>query len=97
MCRRTRSSLKRLEVLREVVPKARNFLVMSDVHSTDQVAAARAAAEGSGVRLTLVEFHKPPYDFKRAFETARKARVQGMFQLASPGFHLRRDELPSCR
>jgi putative ABC transport system substrate-binding protein len=84
---------KRFEVLREVVPKARNFLVMSDVHSRDQVAAARTAAEASGVRLTLVEFHQPPYDFQGAFETARKAKVQGVVQLASPGFHLRRDEI----
>lgn len=84
---------KRFEVLREVAPKARNFLVMSDVHSRDQVAAARTAAEASGVRLTLVEFHKPPYDLHGAFETARKAKVQGVVKLASPAFHLRRDEI----
>src|SRR5207244_3614933 len=55
---------KRFEILRELLPGARSILVMADVHSRDQVAAARTAAEASGVRLTLVEFHQPPYDFR---------------------------------
>src|SRR5437870_2137805 len=75
------------------LPRARNFLVLSDVHSRDQVAAAQAAAEASGVRMTLVEFSNPPYDFAPAFAAARKARADGVVTLASPVLFARREEL----
>ena len=84
---------KRFELLREALPRARNFLVFSDVYSRDQVAAAQAAAQASDVRMTLVEFSNPPYDFAPAFAAARKARADGMVTLASPVLFARRDEL----
>jgi putative ABC transport system substrate-binding protein len=88
---------KRFEVLREALPRARNFLVLSDVHSRDQVAAAQAAAEASGVRMTLIEFSNPPYDFAPAFAAARKARADGMVVLNSPVFFPRQEELAALQ
>jgi ABC-type uncharacterized transport system substrate-binding protein len=84
---------KRVELLREALPRARTFVVFSDVHSRDQVAAAQTAAEASGVRMTLVEFSNPPYDFAPAFAAARKMRADGMVNLASPVLYGRRAEL----
>lgn len=88
---------KRFELLRELLPHARNFLVLSDVHSRDQVVPARAAAEASGVRMTLVELSNPPYDFAPAFAAARKERADGMVVLNSPVFFARGKELAALQ
>ena len=84
---------KRLEILREVLPRARRFLVLSDIFSKDQVAAVRDAADVAKVQLTVIEFGKSPYDFAAAFESAHQARVEGFIGLASPVFATRSAEL----
>jgi len=77
---------KRLEIMREVVPTARRFLVLADVFSKDQLEAVRRTANAAGVQLTIVEFSKQPYDFAGAFETGRKADAQALIGLASGVF-----------
>lgn len=77
---------KRLELMREVMPHAGRFLVLADVFSRNQVAAARAAAERVGVELTVVEFSRRPYDYAAAFEQARKVGAGALVGLASPVF-----------
>jgi putative ABC transport system substrate-binding protein len=71
---------KRLEIMREVLPRARRFLVLSDIFSKDQVAAVRDAADAAKVQLTVIEFGKSPYDFAAAFESAHQARVEGFYR-----------------
>jgi putative ABC transport system substrate-binding protein len=85
--------VKRMEILRELLPRARSFLVLADVFSKDQVRPVRAAAEAAGIRLTVIEFTDHPYDFASAFEAGRKAKVEGMIGLASPVFPQRREEI----
>jgi putative ABC transport system substrate-binding protein len=77
---------KRLEIMREVLPAARRFLVLADVFSKDQIAAARKAAEAARVELSLAEFTGQPYDFSGAFEAAMKMRAEALMALASPAF-----------
>jgi putative ABC transport system substrate-binding protein len=77
---------KRFEIMREVVPMARRFLVLSDVYTRDQLTAARKAAEIAGLQVTVVEFSKLPYDFAGAFETGSNARVEAFAILSSPVF-----------
>jgi putative ABC transport system substrate-binding protein len=77
---------KRLEIMKEVVPAAKRFLIFSDSFSRDQLAAARKAAEVAGVRLIAVDFASKPYDFVGAFETGAKAQAQGFVTLSSPEF-----------
>lgn len=77
---------KRMQIMREVVPAARRFLVFVDVYSMDQIGAVRRAAEAARVELTVIEFSKPPYDFAGAFEAGRKAQVEALVGLASPLF-----------
>jgi putative ABC transport system substrate-binding protein len=84
---------KRLEIMREVLPAARRFLVLSDLFSRDQLPAVRNAAESAGVQLTVIEFTKPPYDLVGAFETARQARVDALIGLTSPVTATRASEL----
>lgn len=77
---------KRFQIMGEAVPAARRFLVLSDAFTQDQLIAARKAADGMGLQLTVVEFAKPPYDFAAAFDTGRKARVEAFMVLTSPAF-----------
>jgi len=85
--------VKRLEILRELLPRARSFLVLSDGFARDQLGPLRAAADTAGISLTVVQFNDHPYDFEAAFETGRKARVEGLIGLASPVFPQRRKEI----
>jgi putative ABC transport system substrate-binding protein len=84
---------KRVQILREIVPAARHFLVLADTFSKNQVDAARRAADSVGMQLTVIEFSKPPYDYAGAFEAGRKDEVQGFVTLASPVFAFDRAQL----
>src|SRR5712692_3161166 len=77
---------KRVEIMREVLPAARRFFVLTDVPSAGQVGAARKAAETAGVQLRVIEFSKLPYDFAGAFEEARKAGGEALIGLRSAVF-----------
>ena len=83
---------KRLEIAREVLPKARRFLVLSDRFNADHLAVLKKAAAGR-VELTVVEFAKSPYDFRAAFEAGRRERVDAVWLHTSPEFVQRREEL----
>ena len=86
---------KRFEIMREVVPAARNFLVLVDGFSRDQLGPVRAAAGAASIRLTVIEFASPPYDLASAFESGRKAQVDGFIGSASPNFSQRRADIAS--
>jgi putative tryptophan/tyrosine transport system substrate-binding protein len=77
---------KRLEILREIIPQAQRFLVLTDVFCRDQVPALQAAAKAARVQLTVIELARPPYDFSAAFAAGQRAQVEGFIGLTSPGF-----------
>jgi putative ABC transport system substrate-binding protein len=77
---------KRLDIMREVLPSSRRFLVLSDDTTRSQLAALRQRAAASGTSLTVVEFSKQPYDFAAAFDTARREKAEGLIGLASAVF-----------
>jgi putative ABC transport system substrate-binding protein len=84
---------KRLEMMRDVLPRARRFLTLGDEHSRDQLAPLREAAKGSGIELIVVEFTTHPYDLEEAFETGRRAKVEALVGLASPVLNQRRNDI----
>jgi putative ABC transport system substrate-binding protein len=77
---------KRFELMREAVPGARRFLVLSDPFTPDQLVVARRVADRMGLQLTVAEFARQPYDFLDAFEAGRKAKVDAFMVLTSPAF-----------
>jgi putative tryptophan/tyrosine transport system substrate-binding protein len=96
--------VKRFELMREVVPNARRFLVLADPFSAEQVPTAHDAAKQARVDLTIVDLQKKPYDYAAAFEAGRRAGAQGLVGLASPVFsddasliagHLRKHRMPA--
>ncbi len=84
---------KRLEILREIVPHAQRFLVLSDVFCRDQVPAVQAAAQLGKVQITVIEMGRPPYDFAAAFASGQRAQVEGFIGLTSPEFANRSSEI----
>src|ERR1044071_8858838 len=54
---------KRVEFLREVVPKVRRMAIFWDAFSADQLEEADAVARSIGLQLQRFEFRDPPYGF----------------------------------
>ena len=78
--------MKRLELLREILPRLSRILVLSDPYTNSQLKALRVAAERMRIEIVEAGFTTPPYDFQPGFENGRKARVEALFLPSSPVF-----------
>src|SRR5215475_6914247 len=65
---------KRMELLREIVPKAHRIAILSDDFTVDQLKMAESTARSFGLLHQPIEFHKLPYDYIAAFGNAVKER-----------------------
>jgi len=77
--------IKRFEVMREIAPHARRFLVFSDAFSKDQLREVRKVAANSGLEVIAVEFSQPPYDLLAALKAS--SNVDGVIFLTSPALY----------
>ena len=77
---------KRLEFLKEALPKLTRVAVLWDAFSADQLPAAEAAARGVGVQLQPIELRQPPYDYASALSTAAAGQAEAVLPLMSPVF-----------
>jgi putative ABC transport system substrate-binding protein len=77
---------KRLELLKEMLPKAKRIAVFSDTNTTGQLKAVQRGAKRLGIGLHAVEFTRPPYDYEKAFGEVRPPRVQALLALSSAFF-----------
>ena len=73
---------KRLELLKEVVPKVSRFAFLSD--SVSMFKNAPADAKGLGVRFQLVEVKGPNPDFDGAFRVVVNERIGAVVTEATP-------------
>jgi putative ABC transport system substrate-binding protein len=80
---------KRLELLRETLPKVSRVAVFWDSYSQRQFDALRQAARSLGVQLQSIDLQNA-YDFNAAFEIARKKRAGAIVVLFSPVFYRER-------
>ena len=87
-------SAKRLELLKEMLPKARRIGVLADSASQRQLALVRKASKGMGLELVVHEFTRGPYDFEAAFTGLARARVDAVLVLGSGLFVPARRKLP---
>jgi putative ABC transport system substrate-binding protein len=84
---------KRLELLKETVPKLRRVVVFWDAFSAKQLEEARPAARAVGLQLQAVEFRNPPYAFETAMKEAARQPGSALLGLASPIFFRQRVDL----
>ena len=90
----TELSAKRLEVLKDLLPKLRRAGVLSDAVSAGQLQVTRAAAPRLGVELVVHEFSRAPYDFDAAFAAFKRAKVDALLALGSGYFVPSRQLIP---
>lgn len=90
---------KRLELLKETVPRATRIAMLAtgDAAIRVQVREAEQAAALLGVRLIVVE--AKGHDYERAFTTMRSERADALFVGASPTLHADRRRIigPAAR
>ena len=86
-------SAKRLELLKELVPRLRRVAVFWDpVTHERQLEAVEAAARRLGLEAHVLHA-KSEREFEAAFEAARKVRAEAMLVMISPTYVGKRDEL----
>ena len=85
---------KRLELLKEVLPKARRVAVFSDTSSAGQLEAVQAGAMRLGVTLQVLEFTRAPYDYDGAYAASVRAKAEALLVLASGNFVPARRRIP---
>jgi len=77
---------KRLDLMREVLPKTRRLAVLTDRNTKEQLVATKNAAAAAGIELEVGEFDQRPYDFAPLFDRANASRVDAVTVLGSPIF-----------
>jgi putative tryptophan/tyrosine transport system substrate-binding protein len=80
---------KRLEILKEVLPKASRVAVLYDEFGRPQLPHLQQAARSLGIRLEPVEFSGPD-GLETAFATAKRKRAGAVLLAWSPVFYVHR-------
>jgi putative ABC transport system substrate-binding protein len=89
----TELNAKRVELLREVLPRVERVAVLRDPATPPaDVDATHAAARSLGLRLQLLNVGRPE-EFPGAFQAARKADADALIVLASGFFNTQRRRL----
>ena len=86
---------KRLEVLHDVVPKARIIAVLVDANhpvADAQLRDVQSAATRLGVQLVVLHANSD-HDFEAAFATLIEQKAEALLVCASPSFNNTRDQL----
>jgi putative ABC transport system substrate-binding protein len=86
---------KHLELLKEVVPKLSRVAVLgnpSNPGTASQLQEARAAAQGLGLQVHVIEA-RGPSDLDRAFEAMKRARADAVLVLVDAMFGSQRERI----
>jgi len=86
--------IKRLQLLREALPKVSRLAVLWDSVRPDAFKAVERAAASLGLVPQVLEVRREQ-DLERAFEAARRDHAQAVIQLASPLFAAHRKTILS--
>ncbi len=90
----TELPVKRLELMKELLPKVGRVAVLADTSTTDQLKVAWAGAKHLGLELHLHEFKQAPYDYEGAFAEFARAKAEALLVLASGFFVPARRKIP---
>ena len=85
---------KRLELMKELLPKAKKIGVLADSATLRQLARVREAAKTLGLELLVHEFKTAPYDYDAAFAAFAHGKVDAVLPLGSGLFVPARRKLP---
>jgi putative ABC transport system substrate-binding protein len=91
--RQPESAAKRLELLKEALPKVTRVAALFDASTRDQLYAAEDAAKKLGIALLPHELRGSPYDFEAALSATAAAKAQAVLALSSGTFFMLRDQM----
>ena len=92
------ATVKRVELIHELMPSARRIALLTDDFTVDQLEAARRAVRSLGLELVVVQMRTYPYDYARMLDEARAARSDAVVALMSPRvFPTRADLVEAAR
>ena len=74
---------KHMELMREIVPKAKRYLVLADPYTDLQLEFVRKAAEQLRVEIVVERFAALPYDLDSAFVKGKAAGTEAVIVLDS--------------
>jgi putative ABC transport system substrate-binding protein len=74
---------KRLELLKEMLPKVSRVAVFSNSQTTDQLSVVQGTSRRIGLELQVVDFKDPPFDYKKGFASVAGAKADALFVLGS--------------
>jgi len=77
---------KRMELLKEIAPKAKRIAILTDPFTVDQLKMAESTARTFGLRLQPIQFKTPPYDYVAALEKVAKERTGAALVTVGPIF-----------
>ena len=77
---------KRLQIIAEILPRAKRIAVLADVASAGQLDAAQSAARQLGLMLQVFKFERAPYDLDLAFRAFSEQKAQALLALGSQFF-----------
>ncbi len=84
---------KRLEILKELLPRLRRVGVLADSSTVGQLKVSREAAASLGLELVVHTFARQPYDLKTGFAAFAAARVEALVVLTSGYFVPHRQQI----
>jgi putative tryptophan/tyrosine transport system substrate-binding protein len=83
---------KRFEILKEVVPNLSRVAVFLDVLGQSELGEVEPAARSLGLQVIIVHL-QAPYDFRAAFNTAKRKKADAVVLLFSSEFYGARNEI----
>ena len=83
---------KRLYLLKELLPNMRKMAVFANEQTTGQLTLVQGTARRLGIAPHIVDFKRPPFNYKTGFSDALRAKADALFVLGSglwvPARHL---------
>ena len=74
---------KRLELLKELLPKISKVAVLANEQTNAQLLPVQGTARRLGIALHVVDLKRPPFDFNAGFADIARAKADALFVLGS--------------
>ena len=84
---------KRLELLKEMLPKANKIAVLTNELAQGQLSVLQGTARRMGLALHVVDLKRPPFDYRAAFAEMVREKCDAVFVVGSALFAPARSEI----
>src|SRR5262249_881668 len=85
---------KRLELLKELLPKVGKVAVFTNEQTSEQLSLVQGTARLLGLQLHVVDFKHPPFDYEAGFADALRAKAEALLVLTSALWVPARHKIP---